>query len=90
MFLLDAFLEVDEIRCFEVNYEVNSGGPVVAGMIPYFQQIQDAGRALLIRGTFTESEMRELLDALDPRGLYIYVMVTDAHEIDTLRPLMGM
>jgi hypothetical protein len=59
-------------------------------MLPYCQQIQDAGRALLIRGSFTESEMRELLDALDPRGLYVYVMVTDRYEIDTLGPLLGL
>jgi hypothetical protein len=90
MFLLDAFLEVDELRCFEVNYEVNSGGPPIIGMIPYFQQIQEAGRALLIRGSFTEGEMRILLDALDPRGLYIYVMVTDPYEIATLGSVAGM
>jgi hypothetical protein len=90
MFLLDAFLEVEEIRCFEVNYEVISGGPPIAGMIPYFQQIQDAGRPLLIRGSFTPQELHTLAAALDPRGLYLYIMAETMEEVETLRPLLGM
>ncbi len=90
MFLLDAFLEVEGIRCFEVNYEVISGGPPIAGMIPYFQQIQDAGRPLLVRGSFTPDELRALTEALDPRGLYLYIMVETMEEVETLHPLLGM
>ncbi len=90
MFLLDAFLEIDEIRCFEVNYELISGGPPVSGMLPYWRRIQEAGRPLLIRGSFTPDEARELLDGLDPRGLYLYIMVEDQAEIDALRPILGM
>jgi hypothetical protein len=90
MFLLDAFLEVKGIRCFEVNYEVGSGGPPIAGMIPYFQQIQDAGRPLLIRGSFTPDELRALTAVLDPRGLYLYIMVETIKEVEMLRPLLGM
>ncbi len=90
MFLLDAFLEIEEIRCFQVNYEVRSGGPPVAGMIPYWCKIQAADRPLLLRGSFTPDEMRLLVDALDPRGLYLYVMVEDMAEVEALRPLVGM
>jgi hypothetical protein len=90
MFLLDAFLEVDEIRCFQVNYEVISGGPPIAGMIPYFRRIQDAGRPLLIRGSFAPDEMRLLVDSLDPRGLYVYIMVSHEDEIAALAPLLGL
>ena len=90
MFLLDAFLEVDEIRCFEVNYEVNSGGPDIVGMLPYFQRIQAADRPLLVRGSFTPDEMRVLLDGLDPRGLYVYVMVETMEEVESLRAVVGM
>ncbi len=90
MFLLDAFLEVEEIRCFQVNYEVRSGGPAIAGMVPYFRRIQEAGRPLLIRGSFEPDEMRLLVDALDPRGLYLYVMVADQGEAEMLAPLVGM
>lgn len=90
MFLLDAFLEIKEIRCFQVNYEVLSGGPDIAGMIPYFRRIQAAQRPLLIRGSFTRDEARTLMDALDVRGLYLYIMATDMNEVDALRPWLGM
>jgi hypothetical protein len=90
MFLLDAFLEVDGIRCFEVNYEVNSGGPAIAGMLPYFQRIQAADRPLLVRGSFTPEEMRTLLDGLDARGLYVYAMVETEGEVERLRAVLGM
>jgi hypothetical protein len=87
MFLLDAFLEIEEIRCYEVNYEVHSGGPPIEGMIPYFRKIQRAGRPLLIRGGFTEDEIRSLMDSLDMRGLYLYIMAESMEEIDRLKPL---
>ena len=90
MFLLDAFLEVQELRCFEVNYEVISGGPPIEGMIPFFRQIQEADRSLLVRGSFTADELRHLVDALDPRGLYVYIMVADRAEVDALRPVLRM
>ncbi len=90
MFLYDLFLEVEEIKCFQVNYEHHSGGPPVAGMIPAFRKIQAAKRPLLVRGSFTPDELRLLLDSLDPRGLYLYIMVSSMAEAETLRPVTGM
>lgn len=90
MHLLDAFLEIEPLRCLQVNYEVTSGGPPAAGMIPYWRRIQEAGRCLLIRGSFTPEEARLLVDALDPRGLYLYIMVESASEAEALRPALGM
>jgi len=90
MFLLDLILEIEELRCLQVNYEVKSGGPDIGGMIPYFQRIQAAGRALLIRGSFTPDELRALAGALDPRGLYLYIMVADMWEVESLRPIVGI
>ncbi len=90
MFLLDLILEIEEIRCLQVNYEVGSGGPDIRGMIPYFKKIQSANRALIIRGSFTPGEMRGLMEALDPRGLYLYIMVADMDEVETLRPIVGI
>jgi hypothetical protein len=90
MFLYDLFLEVEEIRCFQVNYEVGSGGPPMAGMIPAFRKIQSAGRPLLVRGSFTPDELRLMVDSLDPRGLYLYIMVASPAEAAALRPLLGM
>jgi hypothetical protein len=90
MFSLEALLELEGLQCFEINYEVATGGPDMAGMIPSFQRVQQADRALIIRGSFTPDEARQLMDALDPRGLYIYVMVADMAEVEQLRPIFGL
>ena len=67
MFLYNLFLEVEELRCFQVNYELLSGGPPIAGMIGHFRRIQAAGRCLLVRGSFTPDQLRVIMDSLDPR-----------------------
>jgi hypothetical protein len=90
MFLLDLYLEIEEIRSFQVNYELISGGPPVDGMIPYLRKIQRAGRPLLFRGSFTPDELRLLVDSLDPRGLYLYIMVGSLKEAEALMPLLSM
>ena len=51
MFLLEAFLEIEEIRCFEINNDVC--GPPLERMVPYFQRVQKARRPLVIRGSFS-------------------------------------
>ena len=88
MFLLDAFLEIDEIRCFEINQDAS--GPPPAAMIPHFRKVQKAGKPLLIRGAFTAGELAGLLDALEPRGLFLNLMVNGMDEVETLRPLLGV
>lgn len=88
MFLLDAILEIEEIRCFEINQDVL--GPPPERMVRYFRRVQDAGRPLLIRGSFTPDELRLLMDSLDPRGLMLLVMVKSMDEVETLRPVVGM
>jgi hypothetical protein len=88
MFLLDAFLEIEEIPCFEINND--AVGPPIADMVPYFQQVQAAGRSLLIRGAFTANDMRLLMDSLESRGLFLNIMVKSMEEIEVLRPIVGM
>ena len=88
MFILDAFLEIEELRCFEINIEPFS--IPVQGMIKYFKMVQDANRPLLIRGSFTEDEMHLVLDSLDPRGLYLHIMPESKEEVDVLRGVVGM
>jgi hypothetical protein len=90
LFILDAFLEIEEIRCIQINYENRSGGPDMAGMLPHLAKIQKAGRPLLFRGSFTADEIRLMMDTLDPRGLYIYAMVADMNEVEMLRPQLGL
>jgi hypothetical protein len=88
MFLLDAFLEIEEIRCFEINNDVC--GPPVAEMAPHFQKVQKARRPLLVRGSFTAEELKLLLDSLEPRGLFLNIMVKSMEEIETLRRIVKM
>jgi len=88
MFLLKDFLEIKEIRCFEINND--EGGPAIKDMIPYFKMVQKAERPLLIRGSFSQSDIKQLINLLDPRGLYLLIMVKDLEEVNTLKPIVGM
>jgi hypothetical protein len=88
MFLLDAFLEIAEIACFQINKDAL--GPSTAAMIPHYQKVQQAGKPLLIRGAFDAEELRLLLDSLEPRGLFLNIMADSVTQIEALRPLLGM
>ena len=88
MIVLDEMLEIPCLNCYEVNNDV--GGPPVPWLIPYLQKIQKAKKSLLIRGSFSADEMRLLMDSLDPAGLYLYIMINNMKEAETLRPLVGM
>ena len=88
MFMLDAFLEIEELRCFEINIEPFN--IPVQGMIEYYKMVQDADRPLLIRGSITRDEARLIIDSLDPRGLYLHLMPKNKQEVDALRPILGI
>ena len=88
MFLLDAFLEIEEIRCYEVNNDAL--GPPLEKMVPYFRKIQQAGRPLLIRGSFTPDELKLVVDSLDARGLFLNVMIERMDQTEPLRRIAGM
>ena len=86
MFLLDAILEIDEIRCYEVNNDAT--GPPIAQMLPHFRTIQAHGKPLLIRGAFAPEELQLLMDHLEPAGLFLLIMVKDDEEIERLRKVV--
>jgi len=88
MFILDGFLEIDELRCFEINNDAI--GPPLAEMVPYFRMVQAARRSLVIRGSFSRDDIRLLMDSLDARGLYLLILVKEVQEADALRPLLKM
>jgi len=85
MFLLKDFLEIEEIRCFEINND--DGGPSIKKMIPYFKMVQEAERPLLIRGSFEAEDISLLMQSLESRGLYIYVIVKSTEEIYKIKSL---
>ena len=86
MFLLDSFLEIREIGCFEINHDVS--GPPLSEMIPFFRSVQQADRSLLIRGSFKQEELRMLVDSLDPAALYLYIMVDTVDEVESLKQML--
>ncbi|MGQ9552955.1 MAG: hypothetical protein ACUVWR_02460 [Anaerolineae bacterium] len=88
MFLLDDMLAIEEIAAFQVNRDVS--GPPLDYMLPFYRRIQQAGRPLLIRASFTPDELSQTLAALDPAGLYLYIMVRDMAEVEPLRKVLGM
>jgi hypothetical protein len=88
MFMLDAFLEIDELRGYEINVEPFN--IPVDGMIQYYRMVQDANRPLLIRGSLTLDEARLIMDSLDPRGLYLHILPENREQVDDLRPILGM
>ena len=88
MFMLDAFLEIEELRCFQINIETFN--IPVSGMIEHYRAVQEADRPLLIRGSLTRDEARLVMDSLDPRGLYLHLMPKSRAEMDALRPILGM
>ena len=81
-------LEIEELGCLQVNNDAS--GPPIAEMIPYFQKIQGADRSLLIRGAFEPDELRLLVDSLDPRGLFLLIMITEMDEIEAARTIVGL
>ena len=86
MFLLEAFLEIEEIQCFEINND--ACGPPVKEMVPYFQMVQKAERPLLIRGSFSPEETQLLVDSLEPRGLFLNIMVNTMEEVEALKRIL--
>lgn len=88
MFILDAILEIEQLRCLEVNNDAS--GPPVKEMIPHFRKVQEAKRPLLVRGSFTPDELRLMLDALDPQGLLLLIMVESLQEVDAAKAIVGM
>jgi hypothetical protein len=88
MFLLDAFLEIGEIQCFQINKDAL--GPSTAVMIPHYRKVQAAVKPLLVRGSFDAGEVRLLVDSLDPRGLFLNIMVENIAAVDSLRRIFGM
>jgi hypothetical protein len=88
MFLLDAILEIAEIQCFEINND--AAGPPLSQLIPFLQRVQAAGKPLLVRGAFRPDELRMTMDALEPRGLFLNIMISSLEEMEPLRPLVGM
>jgi hypothetical protein len=88
MFVLDHLLDVKSIRAFEVNNDV--AGPPISEMITYIRKIQEQKKPVIFRGSFTNEDMTEIKNELDPCGLYLHIMIEREEEIGSLRKILGM
>jgi hypothetical protein len=78
LFLLDYFLEIEEIDVFQINRDV--AGMSTAEMIPYLKKVQDQKRRLLIRGALTRDDLRLIHTNLSPTGLILQIVLNHADE----------
>lgn len=82
LFLLEEFLSVKEIGVFQVNRDV--GEMDLKEMKPFLAQIQNRGRRLLLRGTFTEQDYQWIRQHLSPVGLVVQTVVNSLEQAQEL------
>ena len=78
LFLLDAILDVESLKCIQINKDV--GGMDVSGMLPFFEKVQGRGKRLLIRGKLDHDDLKLLRSELSPNGLYLQIVVESPAE----------
>jgi hypothetical protein len=83
LFLLDAILNVESLKCIQINKDV--GGLDVSGMLPFFKKVQQRGKRLLIRGKLDHGDLTLLKGELSPNGLYLQIVVESPAETKRLR-----
>jgi hypothetical protein len=76
LFLLDYFLEIEEIDVFQINRDVV--GMPTEEMIPYLKRVQDQKRRLLIRGSLTKEDLQLMHANLSPTGLILQIVLDKA------------
>ena len=80
LFLLDLFLQIEEIACFQINMDTT--GMTLAQEIPYLQKVQQAGRCLLLRGNYSPEELGLIKKELNPSGLAVQTVLYNADEAE--------
>jgi hypothetical protein len=87
MYILEDFLEIKEIKSFEINLDVAAD---LKAMLPYYKKVQENKRPLIVRGSFSPDDLGLLVDSLESTGLYLVIMVKNSGEMEALRPILGM
>jgi hypothetical protein len=84
LFLIDQFLEVSQIRAFQVTKDL--GGTKLSDMMPALLKIQQAGKPLIVKGEFDDADLKIMKGDLSPRGLCIQPVVGNLTEAQELLP----
>jgi hypothetical protein len=82
LFLLHAILDVESLKCIQINKDV--GGMEVSDMLPFFKNVQDRGKRLMIRGKLDHEDLKLLRRELSPNGLYLQIVVESPAETKRL------
>jgi hypothetical protein len=86
LFILDLFLQIEEIDCFEINMDTT--GMTLEEELPYLQRIQDAGRCLLLRGNYSPEELELVKNHLDPTGLAVQTVLYSIEQVEQYRTVV--
>jgi len=73
LFLIDKFLQVSQIRAFQVTKD--EGGSRLSDMRPALLKIQQAEKPLILKGRFNEDDLEFMKRNLSPCGLCIQPVV---------------
>ena len=84
LFLIDHFLEIEELRLFQVTKD--EGTPSLSTMMPSLIRIQAAGRPLIVKGRFTTADLQLLREKLSPCGLCLQPVVGSLEEAWEMLP----
>ena len=74
---LPVYAEIPELRLVKVVLEAAPFGRPPLELLPQFHAVQDKGKALLLMGIATQSELDRLLTELSPRGLALRIWLRD-------------
>jgi hypothetical protein len=69
--ILPVIMDIPELKAIEVSLDPLPYGPAPLDLLPYFEEIQRAGKSLLISGPMRQNDLQVLLGRLSPVGLGI-------------------
>lgn len=79
LFLLDLFLEIEELKTIQVSLDV--GGPKLGESIDQLKRIQTSGKRLMLKGGLDAMDVPQIKE-LDTRALCLQVVVENRSEIE--------
>jgi hypothetical protein len=86
LFLIDQFLQVSQIRAFQVTKD--PGRVSLVDMMPSLLKIQQAGKPLIIKGQFEDCDYDLMKRMLSVRGLCVQPVVRNLSDADRVMPML--
>ena len=80
--LIDKFLEVSQIRAFQLTKD--QGSAKLENMILGLKKIQEAGKPLIVKGVFDDNDLRLIKKNLSVTGLCLQPVVSNVEEAEQM------